>query len=250
MIFVTGASSYIGTRLLVQLEQLKHPIKSLGRKSTSNDEFWKIGLPINGTTNDTLIYLANDRNISSSEAIVLYLEVLRSFKGHIIYLGSFSGVINSRSNYGKTKYFLKELTILSGNTVVIAGMFHHDNKLQLPSALSFVSRYFRVKLLWKNRECEFFVTEMDKLISIIVNEVEHPSRREIYCHEASSLTLSSILSPLYNKFYRLPLRVNLNLLERLVIVFGKFWKIPKSLDPLLSLCSENYHKQFEKFKQN
>jgi hypothetical protein len=244
MIFVTGATSKIGSSVLKLLEERRIKFLSYGRKVPKNDIEWNIGDEIRGDKEDILIFLAHDRSISSSKIEKKMQSTVDRFFGHIIYLSSFSATENSLSNYGQSKFLMERVVKEKNGHILRAGIFSDSHGIQIPKIQRAFLKYIEMTIQRNGFDCPFYVSSIEELSEIIVGSSENSQTGITNVISSGPFSLSDIRKMTTGRSPLLRFKIDSEIVT--TILDGKMARLlkPKLFDPLLSVISEDYWIQF------
>jgi hypothetical protein len=164
-IIVTGGTSQIGKLLTYKLRQHGHQVIEIGR---NKHHFWQLGSPIpDEVKGEILIHFAHDRGRSIEQSITDTYALLNGYSGFPIFLSSTSAHSNSKSNYGKSKFFTEQIFIEKRGAVIKAGLICGSIKNRFLEA---ITKKLRLKcvILPYGGFSRFFISDADTLVSEII----------------------------------------------------------------------------------
>ena len=223
-IVVTGASSFIGLRLISKLRGDGHDVVPIGRKESVR---WELGEPLPFVERpDALIHLAFDRTRSVLDSLRDNQMITNSFSGRTIYLSTMSAHKDSKSGYGRRKYIEECHFISIGATVLKVGLVV-DRKAEgvFGKLLGIVGRIPIIPLPLKGQS-HFYISNIEDLINEISESVISPRSGLIRASSESGISLKDLLEKISNglgvsrRFILIP-KYPLHLFLILLTVFSK-----------------------------
>jgi nucleoside-diphosphate-sugar epimerase len=188
VIALTGASGYIGTKLVRIFKSHKYSVVALGRNPVSiadtnipfslenlNEEISLAGV-------DTLIHCAHDfrtldyntlRKINLEGSIRVFEKARISNVKNIIFISSTSAFEGAMSNYGRIKYEIEQYAKNYNAIIMRPGLVFNKDDNGIVGALSkFIQKFPLVPLIGKGNQT-FYPCHLDDLCSLMVYLVSY-----------------------------------------------------------------------------
>ena len=235
---VTGSSSGIGQAL--RLKYAESP-ELFGGELIFDLDDWRLGSELGSKFDSSLIiHLAHDRNLNFFENIAATEKLFKNIRAGSIYLSTVSAHSRSKSMYGKSKYYMENIFISRGATVVKSGLICSKNPTAMLKTLNtIVSRLPVIPLPFKG-DSLFYLTDQEYLVSLIT-QLTHDSHNVTYrAFSTQAITFKKLMKDLAkNKgvirlFIDLPSPLSYFLIGFISKFLGRF----SFSDSLISLINE------------
>jgi nucleoside-diphosphate-sugar epimerase len=145
---ITGASGYVGGRIMAQLEEAGFDCVALVRKPGSHQRYFELGKPLAQDVLSgikTLVHCAWDltaRNQQEAESVnvagsaALIAQARSAGVEHIIFISSMSAFPGCHSVYGQSKLAVEKQVLASGGTVIRPGLVYDENPRGITGTLA------------------------------------------------------------------------------------------------------------------
>jgi hypothetical protein len=234
---VTGSSSGIGQALRLRYE--KSP-ELFGGELIFDLDDWRLGRELSPKFDNCLIiHLAHDRNNNFFENITATEKLIKNIRAGSIFLSTVSAHSQSRSKYGKSKYYIEQIFLNRGAAVAKSGLICSKHPTAMLNTLdTIVSRFPIIPLPFRGTNL-FYLTDQECLVSLIA-KLTHDSDNSIYrAFSTQTITFKQLLKDLVKKkgvtrlFIDLPSPLSFVLIGFFSKLFGKF----SFSDSLISLVN-------------
>jgi len=235
---VTGSSSGIGQAL--RLKYAASP-ELFGGELIFDLDDWRLGSELGSKFDNCLIiHLAHDRNLNFFENIAATENLFKNIRAGSIYLSTVSAHSHSKSKYGKSKYYMEQIFISRGATVVKSGLICSKNPTAMLNTLNtIVSQLPIIPLPFKGANL-FHLTDLECLVSLITRLTHNSDNVTYRAFSTQSITFKRLLKDLAGKrgvkrlFIDLPSPLSSVVIRFISKFLGRF----SFSDSLISLINE------------
>lgn len=203
-IYVSGATSVIGSRIIRVLKLKGYSCVSIGRKEAVA---WRFGesfpSTVNPTSEDILIHLAHDRTLSLSENIESASRLFETFPGFIIFASSLSAHTRSKSLYGKSKYAIENLLQNNQSAILRIGLYVDSNGGFLQKLIRNISTSILIPLP-NGGSYPIYFCPSQALTKLVLRLVESRRAGIFLCATKESITLRQLVEAICQDLNRAP----------------------------------------------
>jgi len=235
---VTGSSSGIGSSLMRRYEQFP---EQFGGSLIFNLNDWRLGDEFNPIYSDFgLIHLAYSREFSFEQNIAATERLYKQIRPGSIFLSTVSAHSSSKSNYGKSKYFMEKIFLDRGAAVIKSGLICAPNPTAMFKTLHVVVDRLPIIPLPFRGENLFYLTDQEHLVTLIAKLTHDPSNAIYRAFSTKGITFKELLKELTANKGRSRMFIDLpSPLSSILIGFiSKFLGRFSFSDSLISLINE------------
>jgi hypothetical protein len=223
---VTGSTSGIGKAL--KLRYAEYP-EQFGGELIFALSGWRLGSELDSEfDNCMIIHLAHDRSLSFLENTTAFEKLSKNVGAGSIFLSTVSAHSQSKSLYGRSKYFLEQNFLGHGAAVVKSGLICSKNPTAMFKTLNdIVNRLTIIPLPFRGDKL-FYLTDEESLVTLIA-QLTHDSDNLTYrAFSNQAITFKQLLEDLASKqgttryFFELPSPLSSVLIRFFTKFLGKF----------------------------
>jgi len=191
---VTGSSSGIGKAL--QLRYAEFP-EHFGGELIFELNGWRLGSELDYQfDNCMIIHLAHDRSLNFLENTAAFEKLSKNVSAGSIFLSTVSAHSQSKSIYGRSKYFLEQNFLRHGAAVVKSGLICSQKPTAMFKTLTDIVNQLPIIPLPFRGDKLFYLTDEESLVTLIA-QLTHASDNLTYrAFSSKGITFKELLKDL------------------------------------------------------